>query len=132
MADCSFNSDGPPWQCEQCGWIYARDDKPIMSDKPPRVNCPNPPNLKPAAEKLGIKLDDIPHYAQALARWLAAGFPVRTQAEVHRILREHCNETCEAYVKGKCRLCRCNVTASRFAVANKVKMATESCPLEKW
>ena len=39
MIDCQF-TDGPPWTCTQCGWTYARRGEPIMSEKPPRRNCP--------------------------------------------------------------------------------------------
>ena len=42
--DCVWNTDGPPWQCQQCGWAYARKGKPILSDKPPRRNCPKAPS----------------------------------------------------------------------------------------
>ena len=37
------------------------------------------------AEKLGITPEHIGHYAQSLARWTAAGMPMREQAEVERI-----------------------------------------------
>ena len=138
--NCIWNNDGPPWKCQQCDKPYARKGKPILSDKPPRRNCPKSPDLKPAAEKLGISWDDVQHYAQALARWTAADFPVRTQEEVARCFRicsggcgdGSCKKPCEHYRKGRCRKCRCGVSQSRIAVWNKIKMATEDCPEEKW
>ena len=86
---------------------------------------------KEGAEKLGVSWADARHYAMALARWAKAGFPVREQAEVERIEREICRP-CEKYVDGRCKQCGCRVTASSLAVANKIKMATENCPLGKW
>jgi len=86
---------------------------------------------KAGAEKLGVSTADVAHYANALARWTAAGFPVREQAEVERIERDLCRP-CEKYVDGRCKQCRCRVTTSNLAVANKIKMATEDCPLGKW
>jgi len=87
--------------------------------------------IKPAADKLGVSLSDVGHYAQALAQWTAAGFPVRKQAEVDRIEAEICRP-CEKYVDGRCKECGCRVNTSKLAVANKIKMKTQVCPLGKW
>lgn len=127
MTDCplQLNDDGL-WQCPDCDWIYPR-----KAEKPPRRTCRNVPDIIEAAEKLGITGDDIKHWAQALARWTAAGFPVRSQAEVIEIEATHCRP-CEKYVDGRCQECGCRVSKSRWGVANKLKMATENCPLGKW
>jgi len=85
-----------------------------------------------ASEKLGVGLEEVGHYAAALVRWAAAGFPVRSQAEVEQILHDHCNASCEAFADGRCSECGCRVNASRLAVANKIKMATEKCPKGRW
>jgi len=85
---------------------------------------------KPAAEKLGVTLGDIVHYAAALARWTKAGFPRREQTEVERIEAELC-KPCEQYKNGRCGRCGCNVNAS-MALVNKIAMGTEKCPLGKW
>ena len=100
----------------------------------PERSHPEPTNLeelKPAAERLGIKLEHVGHYATALARWTAAGFPTRTQAEVDACLAV-C-QTCEHYTdSGRCRTCGCGVNKSKIAVLNKAKMATEQCSEGKW
>ncbi len=142
MAYCSFQlNDNGLWECTQCLYIY-----PIKSEEPPMGNCLQSPDLRPVAERLGIAWEDAEHYAQALARWTAAGFPVRTREEVEACFRVckggcgngSCNEPCEHYRKGKkpdegrCRVCRCGVSRSRMAVLNKIKMKTESCPKGKW
>jgi hypothetical protein len=94
----------------------------------------NPTDIEPArvaAERLGISLEDAKCYTKALARWTKAGFPVRSQAEVERILNEHC-KPCDDYIDGRCRECGCKVNKSRFPLVNKIKMATEGCKKEKW
>ncbi len=93
--------------------------------------CRQSPDLLPAAEKLGITLDDARHYAAALARWTIAGWPVRPPAEVARIFVDCC-QPCEHFAAGRCALCRCRVAPGGLAVANKIRMATEKCPLGLW
>ena len=85
---------------------------------------------KAGAERLGVTWVNARHYMRALARWTAAGFPVREQAEVERIECEICRP-CEKYVNGRCKQCGCRVNRA-VALVNKIKMATENCPLKKW
>lgn len=51
--------------------------------------------------------------------------------EVERILAECC-EPCEQYRDGRCAKCGCRISASSMALINKIKMASEQCPLGKW
>ena len=55
MRNCQFNPDGPPWKCQQCGWIFARKGVPILSAKPPRRNCPKAPALNSPEHRANIK-----------------------------------------------------------------------------
>jgi len=87
--------------------------------------------LTEAADKLGVSLDDVKHYAGAVARWAAKGFKLRSPEEVTRIY-ETCCQPCDQNIDGRCKKCGCNVSKSRFALTNKIKMATETCPLNKW
>jgi hypothetical protein len=129
MADCLSDPTGQ--FCLNCGW-----KKPERIKGWPRRNCGVQPDLAPAAARLGLTLADVGHYAQALARWTAAGFPVREQSEVERIEREICRP-CEKYVNGswmmggRCVRCGCRVN-TKMALVNKIAMATETCPLSKW
>ena len=145
MSECQLrlNSEGF-LQCPDCDWIYK-----LKSEKLPRRPCPKSPALTEAAEKLGITGDDIKHWAQALARWRLAEFPVRSQAEIERIETTIC-QPCDEYVAddaawigklvgwltgkryGRCKKCGCGLSTSRLAVANKIAMATESCKLGNW
>lgn len=145
VLNCSFikNSKGF-WQCSnpECGWIYRR-----KSEKPPRRNCLKAPDITEAAEKLSITGADIKHLAQALARWMVAGCPTRSNTEVERCLRICVNcptdnyvpdnpkctgEACRMKTGGRCKLCGCGVSKSRIAVINKIRMATEDCPKRHW
>jgi len=90
-----------------------------------------PEDLQPATEKLGIEPKHVKHYAQALAKWAAAGFPTRTEGEVKACLAM-C-KACEHYMSnGRCRRCGCCINKSKVAVLNKAKMKTEQCPVSKW
>jgi hypothetical protein len=73
-------------------------------------------------------------FKEALIKWNKAGRPTRTQEEVKHIHREFCAVPCEWYDEGagRCRGCGCNVTTGSIAVFNKIKMATEHCPKDKW
>ncbi len=78
--------------------------------------------------------DKAKHYAQAVIRWRAAGYPVRSEE-----LQEACRLTCQGCPSGQfdlktetCKVCGCSVKKSRFAIRDKVKMATEVCHRDHW
>jgi hypothetical protein len=89
----------------------------------PQPEPPTPPGLIHRAYS----------YAEALARWTAAGQPVRPEKEVERIFNEHCKK-CGWFDPEKqiCRGCGCRVAENGVAVLNKIKMATEHCPQDLW
>lgn len=111
-------------------------DKPVR-DKPAVRSLPPPdPHitalLHEAAEKLEIAWDEAKHYAVALQRWAKAGYPVRDQAEVTRIDKICQSNECKKYANGRCTVCGCRVNTSRIPLLNKIKMATEQCPIGRW
>ena len=108
-----------------------RRRKPAARAAKPCGTTPPQPILDQAAERLGITLADAKHYGVALARWTKAGYPMRPQAEVVRIHTELC-EPCPEYLDGRCQKCRCQVNQSRIPLVNKIKMASEHCPLGRW
>jgi hypothetical protein len=136
MRDCPLETVAINWHfCPVCGWIY-------YGCIAPRRNCPKAPaNIKArkqqevqiatAAERLGIKPAHVARYARALLRWTLAGFPVRSDAEVAAIYVEHC-EPCEQFIEGRCKKCGCRTVAKGMALTNKIKLATEKCPIGKW
>jgi hypothetical protein len=72
-------------------------------------------------------------YAEAVAGWIAAGRPERSDEETRRIFDEHCGK-CAWYDQDKqiCRGCGCRVMEIGRAVFNKIKMATQHCPRGLW
>ena len=72
-------------------------------------------------------------YVRALSRWIKAGRPVREEEDIRRIF-ETCCKPCEAYdaQSSVCRYCGCRVNLVKAAPLNKIAMATEECPIEKW
>ena len=74
----------------------------------------------------------ITNYSKAIKEWVTAGRPTRTEKEVDRIHKICVG--CDWYDKesSSCKGCGCKVSQNSFAVMNKIKMATESCPQDKW
>lgn len=71
--------------------------------------------------------------AEATARWVAAGSPVRTAEAVVKLFDvcRKCPEFRGNDANGNCGICGCNLKKSG-GLLNKIKMATEDCPLGKW
>jgi hypothetical protein len=67
----------------------------------------------------------ITNVTLATLKWVAAGRPIRSKEEQAAIL-ETC-KGCEFYMldKGRCSKCGCYLK-------QKIKMATEACPVGKW
>ena len=101
------------------------------------------PARNTAADKPTSETDGVPAkpslakriltYTQAVAEWIAAGRPERSDEEVQHIYKEHC-EPCSWRKRRSnvCRGCGCRVAAYGMAVTNKIKMATQHCPRNKW
>lgn len=86
-------------------------------------------HAKAATPKPGIVATGK-RYVTAVARWMAAGSPVREDSEVDRIFAICLG--CEHYNGKSCQVCSCRVNKSQTALLNKIRMATEKCPKEKW
>jgi hypothetical protein len=152
ICQLELNTDGL-WQCtrEKCGWLYK-----LRSDKPPKRNCdvtlhdeleknlPTIPQDQPEIRdhvRSILAADSGPslpakakHYAGSVIRWCAAGCPVRSKE-----LQEACRLTCQGCPSGQfdpkkeaCKVCGCSVKKSRFALRDKVAMATEVCHKGHW
>ncbi len=77
--------------------------------------------------------EKVMNYSKALRKWIAAGRPERTDEEVAAILAEHCGG-CRMYDKKRevCNSCGCPANKNLPAIRNKLKMATEACPLGRF
>lgn len=72
-------------------------------------------------------------YSRALSRWIKAGRPTRTEDEILGIFTAYCQD-CPAMEQrlGRCKVCGCHVGLAKSPLLNKIAMATERCPLDKW
>lgn len=129
MTDCNFKTTKLPngqylQQCKRPGCTHG--DR-ILKTEILHRNC----NGYDGVQKVGIA-KKVVRFATALARWIAAGRPVRQPEEIDRIYHEHC-KPCVHFDGDKqtCRICGCNCR-DHEALLNKIKWATENCPLEKW
>lgn len=71
-------------------------------------------------------------YTRAVARWIAAGRPVRSPEQLGRLLPV-CH-ACEQYDPHAlaCDVCGCPLNDQQQPLTNKLAMATEQCPLGYW
>lgn len=72
-------------------------------------------------------------YARAMRRWVAAGRPERSEERVEHLLETHCRG-CRMFDENRqvCNACGCSMKKSLPAIKNKLKMATEGCPLGRF
>ena len=69
------------------------------------------------------------NFATAMAKWVAAGRPMRTHDEIaERLAICH---GCERLKNDVCLSCGCQCIETEI-VMNKLTLATEKCPLGKW
>lgn len=90
---------------------------------------------KPVPSRQPSLARQVWNYSKAVAKWIAAGSPTRSQREIDAALA--ICQTCEHYAEKKkphCRLCGCQLNAAPDGLVNKIAMATERCPLNppKW
>ncbi len=134
------NGPWPVLRCTQCGIVVevrdGSDQTHVVAILPPcgsvarAMGGQDEALVHVGAERLGVSWSEATRYALALAKWTAAGFPTRHQKEVDRILYDFC-QPCDRYRNGRCGVCGCRVNDGP-AIANKIRMATEDCPLGKW
>lgn len=80
-------------------------------------------------------VEKIGRYATSTQNWIAAGSPIRNDEEVEAALT--ICRGCEQFSANKdgetghCKLCGCEVNRMGGMV-NKIRRATEHCPLGKW
>ncbi len=72
-------------------------------------------------------------YGRALSRWIKAGRPARSENEILGIFTTYCQE-CDSLDReyGRCTVCGCHVGLRAAPLLNKIAMATEHCPVERW
>lgn len=130
--DWRFSGDSPQgwprFRCGLCGLAVR-----VCKGNPARILAGmGPCSGRPEASQPAFRLHRrVRRYASAMTRWVAAGRPVRTEAEVARIYDQEC-KPCPHFDRGICRACGCRVRRKGRSVANKIRMGTEHCPLGSW
>ena len=137
MARCVWETTGkddehgrPIWLCLTCGLAMVNaGGESIESVMESLPDCRGPFG---EPKRVYVSPPGMIHkawsYTKALARWRKSGKPVRSDEEVERIYSEICvpcpliNPT-----KTSCNQCGCRVAADGSALANKIRMATETC-----
>lgn len=122
---------------EQCS--YCPHHQEMMVATPP----PLPPELEAMLISSGPAIPEVPQtpgtlkrlmtWSEAMAGWVLAGRPERTDAEAKEIWLKYCSK-CTWYDPDRklCKGCGCNVSANGQPALNKIKMATQHCPQKFW
>jgi hypothetical protein len=120
------DTTGYVWTCPECRVRITLAEDPAGR----KVHHQCPPQQPPKRPNIVRRALT---YAQAIRRWERAGRPVRSDEEVAAILGEQCMP-CTWYIDGSChhRNCGCRVNQNKTPLTNKLRMATESCPIGKW
>lgn len=82
-------------------------------------------------------VEKISRYASSTQNWIQAGSPIRNDEEVETVLSICRSNQCEQFVvnkdgeTGHCKVCGCELNRMGGLV-NKIRRATEHCPIGKW
>jgi hypothetical protein len=126
---------------EQCA-LCPRHQERLVATPPPlppeleaMVISSGPVNLE--VPKTPGMIRRIMTWTEAIAGWIAAGRPERSDAEVKEIFNKFCNKPskpCSWYDPDRklCKGCGCNVSENGQPALNKIKMATQHCPQNLW
>lgn len=127
--DLETRPDWPVYRCAKCGqYVEIRSTTQTVAEVLDSTD-----HCDAATENPRPPLQMATTYATAVARWIAAGFPRRSDDEVDQIF-EICRACKWMHAAGYCQKCGCRLSKSRQAMTNKIRMATEHCPLpdQKW
>jgi len=121
--------------CRNCkpSLVAARPAPPSETRVKARVGYAREPNFSTTVPTEPTFVRRAMSYAEAVIEWTAAGRPERCKEEVERIFNDLCMP-CKSFdeERQRCRRCGCRVTGGGFAFINKIKMATQNCPIGKW
>ena len=116
-SNCEWNAEN---RCIHCGYQARRVGT--------RRNCMG------MASSTATVREKVTRYAMAVARWLAAGSPRRSDDEVAELLAicQACPTSRYDAARESCKRCGCKVNANGWGLVNKLRMATEDCPDGHW
>lgn len=135
MIECEFQHDGAEptegWRlfvCQVCGYQHWSRLAPEQFRKIRRP-CDAAPVERESIEPPPLHRR-LARWGRAIRRWIKAGRPRRTDEQVAALLA--ICQGCEHYTDGACAKCGCPANASQSALRNKLRIATEACPIGKW
>lgn len=135
MSECQFQHDGNEptegWRlfvCQVCGYHHWSRLAPERSNKIRRP-CDAAPIERKLIEPPPVHRKLV-RWGRAIRRWIRAGCPRRTDDQVAALLA--ICQRCKFFAAGACAKCGCPTKRSRSALRNKLRMATEACPIGKW
>ena len=127
---CSNNIRRPVNESLLCPFCKTEENHPSSSMIVTNVNQLKRRNRK-SKPCTSSGIEKTKRWIRAVARWMEAGSPIRSDEEVKRIY-DLC-QMCKFYSKhGSCKLCGCKLSRSKIAFLNKIRMATEDCPKNYW
>ena len=146
--ECVVVKSGADFVCVLCGRRYSRRVRAACKGREAASKLVPSDDFEEILKELNVEVSpdcsllELWHcWRQAIARWKEAGKPVRTKAEMEERLSvcsgDSSRQECEHYAQrlgmvGYCTVCGCHVSTSNIGELNKIRMATEVCPLGKW
>jgi len=119
------------FRCPQCGQEarVTADELPLLCVCDYLMTDPAE-LLRPAGSML---LSRAVRYVGAMAKAVVHRIPTRSDDEVESILSVHC-KSCSYYHDGVCThpRCGCHLNSHPSIFLNKIRAATEHCPIGKW
>jgi len=143
--ETSHGPDGIHFRCRTCGLLAIcnalftpEQQRQWLAGVP--VPCrsgsgdpPTEPQPSPTSDDLPSFKDCAKRYSKAVRRWIRFGRPVRSAERVQEIFETICGPCPDFNAKKKrCRVCGCRTSSGNIALINKIKMATERCPKNKF
>lgn len=116
------------WRCRKCGHVAVFKTAANVGQHLDAIDhCPDA--LASSRQASNSWITWAAHYGTAVARWIAAGRPIRTPADAEAIYRLHCKPCPHlAADHDRCKLCGCTVGRWGSVLTSKLRMATETCP----
>lgn len=130
----NLSEETTPGFDEHCVFRILEDDKPTCNVTGLGVDCSICQACsKDVRDHTPGTLTKLSGYFIAVRNWVKAGRPLRPDSEVDEIFNTHC-KPCDRYNPDthSCNECGCAVSTSDKPLVNKLKMATEHCPLGRF
>lgn len=118
---CEFEPLQGLYRCRNCKRFVR-----TVTDRVREQECPYRPRPFPPLS------EQVKNYAKAAAQHAASGRVSRSDDEVENLLKI-CT-ACEFYnlEKERCSVCGCKCSRGKITWLNKLRMASQHCPKEKW